>query len=99
MFKMASKIGELLGRYQEYPAKSMGKQGEGIHDSGASKKLAGFFIRNLVKLVNPIPGGRKRTSGGGGKRKGKKMWKRERTKMLKETAEVNHLCLDVDYPS
>jgi hypothetical protein len=25
---MASKIGELLGSYQEYPAKSVGKQGK-----------------------------------------------------------------------
>jgi hypothetical protein len=28
-------------------------------DSGASKKLAGFFIRNIVKLVNAVPDGHK----------------------------------------
>jgi hypothetical protein len=57
IFLIASQIGKLLRSYQEYPAKSVGKQAKGrISDSGASKKLAGFFIWNLVKLVNSIPG-------------------------------------------
>jgi hypothetical protein len=56
MFLTASTIGELLGSYQEYPAKSEGKQEEEfLTDSGNSKKLAGLFIRNLVKLVNLVP--------------------------------------------
>jgi hypothetical protein len=42
----------LFRSYQEYPAKSVGKQGKEFRDSSACKKLAGFFIRNLDKLVN-----------------------------------------------
>jgi hypothetical protein len=42
---MARKMVELLGSYQEYPVNSVGKQARKIiPDSGASKKLAGFFI-------------------------------------------------------
>jgi hypothetical protein len=52
IFLVAGKIGESLRSYQEYPDKSVGKQGGEIPDYGASKKLAGLFIRNLVKLVN-----------------------------------------------
>jgi hypothetical protein len=45
-FRIASQIGD---SYQEYPAKSVGKQGL---KNGASKKLTEFFIRNLLKLLN-----------------------------------------------
>jgi hypothetical protein len=45
----SSEIGKLLGSYQEYPAKFVGKQGEQFLKSGVSKKIAGFFIRNLAK--------------------------------------------------
>jgi hypothetical protein len=49
IFMTSSEIGELLGSYQEYPAKFVGKQGEQFLKSGVSKKIAGFFIRNLAK--------------------------------------------------
>jgi hypothetical protein len=52
---IASLIRKSLGSYQEYPDKSEGKQGK--KSVITSKKLAGFFIRNLVKLVNPVPAG------------------------------------------
>jgi hypothetical protein len=53
----ASKIGESLEIYQEYFANSVDKQLRArISDSGPSKTIAGFFIKNLVKLGNLVPG-------------------------------------------
>jgi hypothetical protein len=50
-FLIASKIGELLGRKV-----SGGKARGRVPDSGASIKAEGFFVKNLVKLVNLVPG-------------------------------------------
>jgi hypothetical protein len=48
-----SKMDKFLVSYHEYPAKSVHGQARGIiSDSATSEKLAGFFIRNLVKLAN-----------------------------------------------
>jgi receptor tyrosine kinase len=51
IFLMVSKIGESLGSYEEYLAKSSGKQGEEFFYGDSSKKLAEFFIRNLLKKI------------------------------------------------
>jgi hypothetical protein len=52
IFLIATKIGELLGSYLEYPIKSVGKIGEEFMISAqAGKKLSGFFINNLVKFM------------------------------------------------
>jgi hypothetical protein len=46
---------ESVRSYQEYLAKSVGKQREKIPDRSSGKKLAGSFIMNFVKLVNLAP--------------------------------------------
>jgi hypothetical protein len=43
----------MVNRYKEYPIRQARRR---IPDSGSSKKLAGFFMRNLEKMVNAAPG-------------------------------------------
>jgi hypothetical protein len=55
-FLIAIKISNSLSSSQEYPAKSVRRRARGIiPNSGASNKLAGFFIMILLKLVNLAP--------------------------------------------
>jgi hypothetical protein len=44
--------------YREFSiisCKVTGQRRERIPDSGASKKLLGFFIESLIKVANPLP--------------------------------------------
>jgi hypothetical protein len=51
----ASKIGESLRSYQQYPAKSVGKHGGEFLLAALVKSLEILFIGNLVNLMNLVP--------------------------------------------
>jgi hypothetical protein len=55
IFLLAIEIRESLRSYQEYPAKSVGKQGEEFLKPVHVKSLQDSFIRNLFQLVQLFP--------------------------------------------
>jgi hypothetical protein len=52
IFLIASKIGQSSGKFLGMLCQVSGKERGRIPESGASKIIAGLFIRKLVKLVN-----------------------------------------------